>query len=195
MKLNFLLFSRIELNKPIKFKVTSSEPIPFVMYNVFAKGMLYRSRKISMAKGHAVVSFEFDIRYAPELQILVYFVKNVDGSLVSTSLVVPFRETLPNYVSLNLSSRVYSPGEDLNMTVKSIRSSFVSLLAVDQSVLLMKQGNDISKENVFNELFTYELNKYYWEDANTYFGGYFEVDPFEYVFSVNKFLISFSKQF
>ena len=40
------------------------------------------------------------------------------------------------------------PGEKVKLTVKADPDSSVGLLAVDQSVLLLKSGNDITKEMV-----------------------------------------------
>ncbi len=40
------------------------------------------------------------------------------------------------------------PGNDVEVTVRADAGSFVGLLAVDQSVLLLKSGNDITDEMV-----------------------------------------------
>jgi CD109 antigen len=40
--------------------------------------------------------------------------------------------------------------------VKTLPNSFVHLLGVDQSVLILKSGNDVNKELLFSELVDYE---------------------------------------
>lgn len=50
------------------------------------------------------------------------------------------------------------PGEQIKISVISKPNSFVGLLGVDQSVLLLKKGNDIDKSTVFNELSCYGLS-------------------------------------
>lgn len=40
------------------------------------------------------------------------------------------------------------PGDNVSVTVTADPQSFVNLLAVDQSVLLLKSGNDISQADV-----------------------------------------------
>jgi len=40
------------------------------------------------------------------------------------------------------------PGDKLSLTVDAYRDSYVGILAVDQSVLLLKGGNDITQDMV-----------------------------------------------
>jgi CD109 antigen len=57
------------------------------------------------------------------------------------------------------------------MTVKSQPLSYVGILGVDQSVLLLKAGNDISHEMVKNELMEYSIPNqwnYEWFENSTY---------------------------
>jgi len=63
------------------------------------------------------------------------------------------------------------PSSLLNISVKSKPLSYVCLLGVDQSVLLLKSGNDINQEMVTNELYGYTYLDQYnsdWEEPTTY---------------------------
>ena len=51
-------------------------------------------------------------------------------------------------VSLDFDKTKAQPGDSINVMVKADASSMVNLLAVDQSVLLLKSGNDISPSEV-----------------------------------------------
>ena len=51
-------------------------------------------------------------------------------------------------VSLSFGSSEVRPGEKLSLTVSAHRESYVGVLAVDQSVLLLKGGNDITQDMV-----------------------------------------------
>lgn len=66
------------------------------------------------------------------------------------------------------------PGEILNITVKSQPKSFVGLLGVDQSVLLLKRGNDIEKSAVIDELNSFSnIDRYNFESKdNEYYSSY-----------------------
>lgn len=49
------------------------------------------------------------------------------------------------------------PGQNITISVYTKPNSFVGLLGVDQSVLLLKKGNDIEQSTVFNELEKFSL--------------------------------------
>jgi len=51
-------------------------------------------------------------------------------------------------VSLSFSNSEVRPGDKLSLTVGAHRGSYVGVLAVDQSVLLLKGGNDITQNMV-----------------------------------------------
>lgn len=47
------------------------------------------------------------------------------------------------------------PGELVNISITSNPNSFIGLLGVDQSVLVLKKGNDIEESTVFEEIEQY----------------------------------------
>jgi len=51
-------------------------------------------------------------------------------------------------VALSFSDSEVRPGNNLSLTVEAHRESYVGVLAVDQSVLLLKGGNDITQDMV-----------------------------------------------
>lgn len=63
-------------------------------------------------------------------------------------------------VDIELSAQKVGPGQDIDITVISKPNSFVGLLGVDQSVLLLKNGNDLKKSEVLDELDLYSKNYY-----------------------------------
>jgi Alpha-2-macroglobulin bait region domain len=58
-------------------------------------------------------------------------------------------------INLELSSQQSKPGEQVSIKVSTKPNSYVGLLGVDQSVLLLKKGNDIEKSAVFEQLDKY----------------------------------------
>ena len=60
------------------------------------------------------------------------------------------------------------PAETLDIDIRTEKDSFVGLLAVDQSVLLLKSGNDISRDEVVQQLEMYEsAQNYHWDAYST----------------------------
>jgi len=50
-------------------------------------------------------------------------------------------------VKINTNSEETQPGMDVELTVETKPNSYVGILGVDQSVLLLKSGNDITEVN------------------------------------------------
>jgi CD109 antigen len=50
-------------------------------------------------------------------------------------------------VNITTSTEETQPGTDVELTIEAKPNSFIGILGVDQSVLLLKSGNDITKVN------------------------------------------------
>lgn len=67
-------------------------------------------------------------------------------------------------INISLSKNITKPGEDIEISVDTSSNSYVGLLGVDQSVLLLKTGNDIEPSVVFAEIEKYnEVDEYNYE--------------------------------
>lgn len=78
---------------------------------------------------------------------------------------------------MKLSSDQVKPGSDIDISVTTRINSFVGLLGVDQSVLLMKKGNDIEASTVFQELAKYgtvEKNNYSYISSDKRYLDFFD---------------------
>lgn len=74
-------------------------------------------------------------------------------------------------VNLTLSTAESKPNSTVNLTIASRPLSYVGLLGVDQSVLLLKSGNDIDLNMITNELNSYlpvEQYNYDWQESISY---------------------------
>lgn len=76
-------------------------------------------------------------------------------------------------VELDVSTKESRPGQEVDITVISKPNSYIGLMGVDQSVLLLRKGNDLDKSQIFHELGEYSRKqsmpaRYYgideWED-------------------------------
>ena len=54
----------------------------------------------------------------------------------------------PFQVSVSFGKNEVSPADEVNVIVSAQANSYIGLLAVDQSVLLLKGGNDLSSDQV-----------------------------------------------
>jgi len=51
-------------------------------------------------------------------------------------------------VSVSFDKATVQPEDNVTITVNAYRGSYVGLLAVDQSVILLKSGNDVTQSTV-----------------------------------------------
>ncbi|XP_046569099.1 CD109 antigen-like [Haliotis rubra] len=91
---------------------------------------------------------------APEAHIIAYYVRK-SGDVVADSLSSSVDEVFDNKVSIDFSKNDSMPHDNIDVMVSADPMSSVNVLAVDQSVLLLKSGNDITTEQVADELKTY----------------------------------------
>lgn len=119
-------------------------------------------------------SFKFLPTYEmmPQANVLIYYIRS-DGEIISDLIEVKFKQELRSFIDIKLSRTQAKPGQNLSISIKTNPDSFVGLLGVDQSVLLMKTGNDIDKSSVFAELERYmypnRYNSEYWESGDNFY--------------------------
>lgn len=53
---------------------------------------------------------------------------------------------------MNISPEASKPGDNVTITINSAPNSYIGLLGVDKSVLLLKKGNDLETQSIFSEL-------------------------------------------
>lgn len=80
------------------------------------------------------------------LVILIYVVKDKD--IWSKKLNIHFEEDFKNPVDLSLSKLEARPGEEIDVNMKTNPKSFVGLLGIDKSLLLLKSGNDLDRDQI-----------------------------------------------
>lgn len=127
----------------------------------------------------------------PHVNLLVFYITE-EGEIISDNVQIEFGNDLRNFVrnffrfwlnQWNISWKFQieieapsqaTPGEVINLSLKSQPKSFVGLLGVDQSVRLLKTGNDIEKSAVFDELLLYNsVDRYNFEwKENSYYSYY-----------------------
>lgn len=123
-------------------------------YQVIAHGKIIHAGNVPVTDSKPnVIMFNATFDLFPKATIIVYYFKNDD--IVSTSTEIPIDEDLNNFVKLKLSSSETQPGKDVNIDVITKPHSHVGLVGVDQSVLLMKKNESLSKEDVINEMNEY----------------------------------------
>lgn len=88
--------------------------------------------------------------YAPKATVIVYYVTG--ESLLSTSVHVDLRDHFRNFIDLEVTPDEVKPGDEVDINVKSNPKSYIGLMAIDQSVLILRSGNALAQDEIWNEL-------------------------------------------
>ncbi|XP_049282260.1 CD109 antigen isoform X8 [Anopheles funestus] len=148
------------VGKDVLVEVAATTPMKFFTYQLLGRGDVLLSNTVAVpeSKTH---SFKFPATFAmvPRAKLVVYYIA-ANGDMVSDSKVITFDSELQNFMKVSLSKDQTKPGQDVEISISTNPDSYVGLLGVDQSVLLLKSGNDITKDQVFSELEKYEERSY-----------------------------------
>ncbi|KAK3100069.1 hypothetical protein FSP39_014251 [Pinctada imbricata] len=163
----FVKSSRLRAGTAASFDVKSTQPVSELTYQILSRGSIVKAGKVD---GSNSKTFSFTIpvnaKMAPNARIVIYYVR-ADGEIVTDSISFDVDGVFQNQVSIGFDKTKAQPGDHVNVQVTADPHSLVSLLAVDQSVLLLKSGNDITPEEVISELKSYDTI----QDQSSFYGG------------------------
>lgn len=146
--------------------VNTTEEMNHLIYEVVGKGkvLLLESFKLTGEVHH---NFKFLLTHemTPNVKILIYYVRSENQEIVGDSVSVDIKGLFRTPVDVKSSLNVTKPGSAIDIIVNTLPKTSTYLLGVDQSVLLLKTGNDISENEVIKEIKSYDNHK------NEYFGS------------------------
>ncbi|XP_012136997.1 thioester-containing protein 1 allele R1 isoform X2 [Megachile rotundata] len=145
------------VNQEVEIEVNSTSPLKYISYEIFGRGDILDAGSIYVQNKYTTV-FTFVATYvmAPTAHVIVYYIGN-DGEIIADALDVELEEVLQNFVDVKVAPEEVAPGENVNLIITSKPNSYIGLLGVDQRSILLKSGNDISYEQVYKELKSYDL--------------------------------------
>ncbi|KAI6223646.1 hypothetical protein M3Y99_01446300 [Aphelenchoides fujianensis] len=146
-------------NAVIYTSLYSTEQISVLTYQVMARGSIILSQELQMTGDSASITFAATPQMAPSARLVVYAVRTANQEILVDALDFKVDGLFQNSVELSLDKTSAEPAEEVKFTVKADPDSFVGLLAVDQSVLLLKSGNDITKEMVEQDIQEYDTTR------------------------------------
>ncbi|XP_023031290.1 CD109 antigen isoform X6 [Drosophila willistoni] len=147
----------LKLGKSVSFEVKSNAEIPYFAYTIVARGNIVESDYVDVPEGRKTHTVKFTPTFAmvPKATIFVYYI--FDNELRFEEETLNFDKDFEN--SIEISAPIDAkPSEEVKLKVKTDADSFVGLLGVDQSVLLLKSGNDLDRETIFSDLNKYQTS-------------------------------------
>lgn len=152
--------NRPKMNDRIFVEVMSSNLLDSITYQVVSHAKIIYSESLTVPhRGYHVFSFLATFDLMPRADLIVYYFK--DDDIISAKLSIDMRGDLSNFVKLKLSDTQVKPGDSVKIDILSNEGSYVGLLAIDQSVLLLKRNADLTIDDAWNER---ELFQHHYHD-------------------------------
>ncbi|CAG2173209.1 unnamed protein product, partial [Oppiella nova] len=105
-------------------------------------------------------SYEFSVmavhRMAPKARILCYYVREDNEEVVADAMDFEVDGLFRTDVSIDTDLKEAEPGAQVAVRVNTKPDAWVGIVGVDQSVLLLKSGNDMTHKDVIQKLQTYD---------------------------------------
>ena len=154
-----LLTRSAKMEEDVTFSVTATEPIDMFTYQIVSREGIVQMRTIrstTKANEHEF-TVTIDKNMYPKLRLIVHYVREMDNEIVvdTMDLIIEGGVQLRTPISLVSNVELTKPGGRVSVRAETNPSAYVGLLGVDQSVLLLKGGNDITKADVTKEIELY----------------------------------------
>lgn len=157
-------------------EVESSDLLTYFTYQIIGQGKLIQSDSVEVPERHYhVFSFLATFEMAPRAHLIVYHFKNDD--IISSKIDIEIRDELQNFVKLKVAASRAAPGDVVNISISSNPRSYIGLMGIDQSVLLLKKNDDITVDSAFNER---ELYQYQFHEKKANNGNGAPYSPYYY---------------
>ncbi|XP_071959469.1 CD109 antigen-like [Antedon mediterranea] len=148
--------SGLNAGEDATFTITSTEVPSNIAYMILSKGNIVLTGTLTgLTSTQNTLNVTITADMAPSAKLIAYYVRSNYETVVDVSN-FNVDGAFKNQVSLSFSSDVVEPSDNINVDITATEGSLVYLLAVDQSVLLLKSGNDITQQKVIEELETFD---------------------------------------
>ncbi|KHJ45659.1 alpha-2-macroglobulin family protein, partial [Trichuris suis] len=144
---------RIQLGKMLSFDVRTSSPVQEFVALVISKGAIVHMSKIAMDDLRGTLQFEATAKMAPKSRVLIYGVLPDSKEIIVDALDLKVDGAYTNNIRLRINPSRVEPNTNVTFSVNAPARSFVGLLVVDQSALLLKSANDINAGVVSKHIF------------------------------------------
>ncbi|XP_031631360.1 CD109 antigen-like [Contarinia nasturtii] len=146
-----------KLNENIVVEVKSKRLLQHFTYQVIGNGrLIYAENVVVPNRTDHVIKFKATFDLVPKATLIVYRVENSD--IIATKNEISIDDDLNNFVKLKLSTTETQPSTNVSIDVSTNAESYVGLVGVDQSVLLLKKNFGLTKQDAFDEIISFQKN-------------------------------------
>ncbi|KAK7480804.1 hypothetical protein BaRGS_00027970, partial [Batillaria attramentaria] len=151
-----LLGQDLTSRQTARLEAKATESMGKLWYQVLSRGLVCESKVVD-TQGQHVMTFDIPLTpmMAPTAHVMAYYVRS-DGEIVPDAIAFNVEGVFNNEVTIEMSTNKSEPHTDLDVYLTADPNSVVHLLAVDQSVLLVKSGNDVTPGEVATAVGKYD---------------------------------------
>lgn len=163
------------IDHDITIQVTSSEVLKRYTYVLLSRKKVIESKTVSLPDNESsthTFSFTPHIDMTPAVNVLVYIAKN--DTIWSAKRKIDLKGEFHNFISLSLSTKQVRPGQDIDISIKTNPKSYVGMLGIDESLLLLKSGNDIDRNEVLEKMYNIFWKTYPHHEGHSDFLNYWD---------------------
>ena len=108
----------------------------------------------------ASVEFKLDFYYGPNLNFIIYFIDE-NKNLFSQNYEIDMNKLYRYDMSISFDKKVYEPGENVSLNIKSMPNSVFALCVIDKSLEIMWNQNYLTNNLIEEQLNSFKLTPYY----------------------------------
>ncbi|KAH8372685.1 hypothetical protein KR009_002838 [Drosophila setifemur] len=140
-----------KLKEKMSLDVVSTSQLPPFMLTIVARGNILFSQYVPVPQGATSKTLQFPPTFdmVPQASIYVHYV--VGNVMRFEMQTVEIEKEFGNSIEISAPANA-GPSDMVRLRVKTDPRSFVGLLGVDQSVLLLRSGNDLDRDQIFADL-------------------------------------------
>lgn len=132
----------------------AKEPIEILHYLVISHGRIREANTVRVPRRrYQVIKFTATFDLVPSASFIAYYIENGEVRAKREELILEDKSS--NFIKMKLSSGQLGAGDNVTIDIQTNPKSYVGLLAIDQSLLLLRSGNDLKREEIDNELNQY----------------------------------------
>uniref|UniRef100_A0A1B0ABH2 TEP1-F n=1 Tax=Glossina pallidipes TaxID=7398 RepID=A0A1B0ABH2_GLOPL len=158
---------RPQLGEYVSIAVKAPKVMTHLIYTVVGRGNILHKRNIPLPNPQSLytISFRTTFEMIPKVHVFVYYVD--EGDLKFEEIGIKIQPEFENKIEITGPSQA-KPGQEVTLNIKTDPNSYVGLLGVDQSVLLLKSGNDLDLSAILNDLKSYKSEDEHQDEFSRY---------------------------
>jgi len=147
------------VNSNVKIALSTSEPIESFSYVILGRGNIVNAGTIRNpinTKHEFLLPTTRDM--SPRARLVVSYIRE-DGEMISDSMDFEVEGVLSNSLDISIDRKQAFPGTTVDIEMKAKPNSFVGILAVDRSVRSLQNTNDITRDDMIDEVKHYNAGR------------------------------------